>query len=137
MGTPRIGLGGNFVYVTHNLKGRGYLSVISDRMFGRRLVTRTGDHHVPYGPVLVKTLAQRGEEEVLWGESTGGGHTDSGRVYRACSWNSFFVEEIRDVPGSTVVALTISNDEKANLWYAGNNATVYGWIGKWAWIFLL
>lgn len=126
VGTPEIGSDGAFVYVSHNSEGRGFLSVISDRLSGQRLVQRTGNYHAPYGQVSKRKSAD-GEDIVFWGESTGRGYADLGRIYAMDTTSGFNVATGRDLQTSTATGLTLSRD---SIWYTGKNSTVFGWVGK-------
>ena len=123
-GTPRIGTGGNTttIYVTHNVNGRGYLSVFSRE--GNRTAWISGEN--PFGPVTVLCIDE--EDEVYWGESGGEGYSNSGRIYHfAASTGLYSVGN--ETVSSTVVSPVVWRERKRHrMWLGGRSSTVHGWI---------
>ena len=122
-GTPQIGSGGNTttIYITHNVKNRGYLSVFSNE--GNKITRTSGEK--PFGPVTVFTFG--GEDELYWGESGGGGYSDSGRVYQIAP-SASLTNASNYITTSTIVPPVIWRERKrTRMWLGGKSSTIHGW----------
>ena len=120
--TPQIGNDGR-IYITHNTADQGYLSIFDQE--GHRMIESSSDN--AFGPLSIFTN-RYGDDELLWGQSTGRGYSSSGKLHHSIPSTSS-IEEGRNIGTSTIVPPIVwRRGKKRRMWLGGISSTMHGWI---------
>ena len=124
IGNPQISSNGKLVVVLHNLPTDGVVSILSVRGNGAVISRQTGSFLSPFGPS--KLITVDGTDILYWGESTGSGYANYGKILHMNVEPPFDIIADFLVESSTVVSPTVSTDGRT-MWLGGKNASVYSW----------
>lgn len=108
----------------HNLPEDGVASILSVQEDGNILSQKPGNFFSPFGPPKLVTV--NNVDFVYWGESTGNGYGDVGRILHLKVEEPFNVVADFLFDSSTVVQPTISADG-STMWLGGREASLYSW----------
>ena len=132
MGSPVLGIGGRYIYITHNTKQRdaagftrGFLSAI-DQKNGRLVFSDSADNFAPFGPPAI--TFRYGNDILYWGQSWDNGNRLSGCLYKYVN-GSKKIAVIQKLNWSVSAAPLIS-ESGTSIWMGGTESSLSGWTNR-------